>query len=88
MVDIKKWTVDVTLEETEDWTVAMATLRMGDAECTARGEAHRSPADPNVPRIGEELAAARALGELSGKLVQEAAMILEDALGRHVELAR
>ncbi|HUG85581.1 MAG TPA: dsRBD fold-containing protein [Euzebya sp.] len=88
MVDVKTWTAEVTLQETEDWTVAVATLRMGDAECSARGEAHRNPADPNVPRIGEELATARALGELSGKLLQESAKILEGALGRHVELPR
>lgn len=85
-MDIKRWTADVTLEETPEWTVAVVTLRMGDAECSARGEAHRHPADPNVPRIGEELATARALSELSSKLVAESAQILEVHLGRHVEL--
>ena len=42
---------------------------------------------PLVPRIGEELATARALTELSHKLVEEAARILEGALGREVELS-
>ena len=88
MVDIvKTWTAEVTLQETPDWTEAVVTLRMGDSECTARGGARRNPADPSVPRIGEELAVARALGELSGKLVEESARILEATLGRHVELS-
>lgn len=87
MVETKTWTADVTLEETPDQTDALVTLRMGDSECTARGQARRNPNDPNVPRIGEELATARALAELSGKLVEESARILEGALGRHVELS-
>ena len=86
MVDTKKWTADVVLEETPDRTDAIVTLRMGDAECTGHGVARRNPQDPNVPRIGDELATARALSELSGKLVEESAKILEGALGRHVEL--
>ncbi len=86
-MDIRHWTADITLEEDPDWTIAVVTLRMGDAECSGRGEARRNPHDPNVPRIGEELATARALNELSGKLVEESARILEDALGRKVELS-
>ena len=88
MVDVKTWTADIVLEETPERTDAAVTLRMGDAECTARGEARRNPSDPNVPRIGEELATARALAELSGKLMEESARILEGALGRHVDLTR
>ena len=87
MTETKTWTVDIRLEETPDQTDAHATLRMGDAECTASGRARRNPHDPNVPRIGEELATARALSELSGKLVEESARILEGALGRSVNLS-
>jgi hypothetical protein len=86
MAEKKTWTIEVVLEETPDTTDAVATLRTGDSECTARGHAQRNPADPSVPRIGEELATARALSELSSKLVQESAQILEVHLGRHVEL--
>lgn len=49
------------------------TLRTGDAECIAEGHARRNTQDPNVPRIGEELATARALSALSGKLLEESA---------------
>jgi hypothetical protein len=86
MAASKTWTAEIQLTETPDRTDAKITLRMGDSECVAEGHARRNPADPSVPRIGEELATARALNELSHKLVDESARILEGALGRHVEL--
>jgi hypothetical protein len=82
----KMWVAEILLEESDDQTDATVTLRTGDSECVARGTAHRNPRDPNVPRIGEELATARALSELSGKLLQESARILEQAIGHPVEL--
>jgi hypothetical protein len=86
MSERKTWTVEIVLEETADRTDAFVTLRTGDAECTAEGHARRNPEDPNVPRIGEELAAARALSALSGKLLEESAHILERHLGHEVRL--
>ena len=82
----KTWTADIVFEETPDSTDARVTIHMGDAECAARGSARRNPNDPSVPIIGEELAAARAFAELSHKLLDESAGILESHLGRHVEL--
>ncbi|HUH08198.1 MAG TPA: dsRBD fold-containing protein [Egibacteraceae bacterium] len=87
MTERKTWTAEIILEETPDQTDARVTLRMGDAECKAEGHARRSPEDPNVPRIGEELATARALSQLSGKLVEEAAHILENHIGHEVHLS-
>ena len=88
MTESRMWTVDIVLQETPEQTDAVATLRTGDAECVGYGHAQRNPVDPSVPRIGEELATARALSDLSAKLVQESASILEGHLGRHVELTR
>ena len=88
MTESRMWTVDIVLQETPDSTEAVATLRTGDAECIGEGHARRNPDDQAVPRIGEELATARALSDLSAKLVQESASILEGHLGRHVELTR
>lgn len=87
MADRTTWTAEIILEETPEKTDAFVTLRTGDAECTAEGHARRNPHDPSVPRIGEELAAARALGELSRKLLEESARILEGHLGKEVHLA-
>ena len=88
MAERKTWTADIVLEETPERTDAVVTLHMGDAECTAEGHARRNPQDPNVPRIGEELATARALSDLSRKLLEESAAILEAHLGKEVHLAR
>jgi hypothetical protein len=82
----KTWNAEILIEETPERTDATVTLRMGDCECIATGHARRNPDDPNVPRIGEELATARAFGDLSSKLVEEAAGILEGHLGREVHL--
>jgi Domain of unknown function (DUF1876) len=82
----KTWTADIEFEETEDATDARITIHMDGAECVGRGSARRNPRDPSVPLIGEELAAARAFADLSHKLVDESAQILELHLGRHVEL--
>jgi hypothetical protein len=88
MTDRKIWTAEIVLDETPDRTDAYVTLRTGDAECTAEGHARRNPHDPNVPRIGEELAAARALSALASDLMEEAAGILETRLGHEVRLAQ
>ena len=84
----KTWTADIVFEETPDTTEAVVTIHMDDAECHASGSAKRNPVDPSVPIIGEELAAARALAELSSKLIEESAAILESHLGRRVEFTR
>lgn len=88
MAERKTWTAEIVLEETSDRTDAYVTLSTGDAECVGEGHARRNPADPSVPRIGEELATARALGDLSRKLLEESARILEGHIGREVHLAR
>ncbi len=86
MAETKTWTAEIVLEESADQTNATVTLRTGDAECVAKGQARRNPHDPDVPRIGEELATARALADLSSKLLEESAKMLEDHLGHRVEL--
>ena len=48
------------------------------------GQAKRSPGDPSVPVIGEELAAARALSDLAHQLLHAAADRIEVFEGRPV----
>ena len=86
MTEQRTWTATIEFTETPDRTDAVVTVTMDDSQCMARGSARRSPNDPSVPRIGEELAAARAFHELATKLVEESARILEEALGEPVEL--
>jgi hypothetical protein len=79
-------TIDVSLDETDERTEAKAVLRVRDREFTGSGQARRNPRDPNVPEIGEELAIARALSDLSHQLVGAAADAIEAFEGRPVSL--
>jgi uncharacterized protein DUF1876 len=69
--------IELTFTEDGDRTRAHAILELPGQHFEGFGEARRAPGDPNVPVVGEELAAARALSELSHKLVQAAARRIE-----------
>ncbi len=86
MAEEKNLTLDISLSEDERHTEARAVLRIGDAELTGEGVARRNPEDPNVPVIGEELATARALSDLSHKLLEASARAIEDFSGNPVNL--
>lgn len=78
--------VDVTLTEDADHCEAVARTRVRDRDFSGWGRARRHPADPQMPLVGEELAVARALSDVSHQLVGAAADSLESALGRPVAL--
>jgi len=78
--------VDVTLTEDPDHCEVVARTRVRDREFSGWGRAQRHPTDPQMPVVGEELAMARALADLSHQLVGAAADSLESALGRPVAL--
>ena len=82
----KVWSIEVLLEETEQETQAEAVLDLEGERTGGWGRARRNPADPSVPRIGERLAAARALSELSHKLLDAAARSIEEFEGRPVRV--
>jgi uncharacterized protein DUF1876 len=78
MIHMTEWTVSVQLTEIDGRTHATAVLHNGAVrELTGRGSARKAPADVDVPEIGDELAAARALAELSQQLVEAAATDIE-----------
>jgi hypothetical protein len=78
--------IEVIVTEDPDHCEAMAHARVRDREFTGWGRARRHPADPEMPVVGEELAIARALSDVSHQLVVAAADSLESALGRPVAL--
>jgi hypothetical protein len=74
----KQWTVDIVIDEYESRTRAHARLHKPDETgLVGVGTARLNPSDVNVPEIGDELAAARALTELAHKLLDAAAGDIE-----------
>jgi Domain of unknown function (DUF1876) len=77
-VATKSWTVQITLDEQNGTTSANAVLE-ADAkiELRGRGSARRHPRDEEDHKIGDELAAARALSDLAHKILDMAAQDIE-----------
>ena len=81
-------TADIILEQTPEHTDAKVALTIRDLEFGGWGRARRNPADPDVPKVGEELAIARALDDLAHRLLDAAARSIEEWEGGPVELPR
>ena len=85
MSTVRQWVVDIEIDEEEDERVTRAEARLRahkEEQFSARGTAYRHPHDREVPQIGDELAAARALSELSHQLVVAAAENIEQVTHR------
>ena len=82
-----RWTVDITLGERDGHTHAEARLHTHDAtRLTGTGIARLRPRDRDVPEIGEEIAAARALLDLAEHLLHAAADDIEGITNEKVTL--
>ena len=75
------WTIEVELEETSETTEAKAVLVIDGHKLGGWGRARRNPVDPELPRVGEELATARALSDLAHQLVDRATDLIQLAEG-------
>lgn len=84
--ETKVWTLEIAIGENPDETEAQAMLHAGDIELAGSGRARRNPHDPARPRVGEELAVARALSDLAHRLLDAAATEIEAFEGRKVHL--
>ncbi|MFJ8110321.1 DUF1876 domain-containing protein [Streptomyces sp. NPDC096132] len=77
------WHVELEFKEDEQHTDAAALVRLPDGtEVRAHGHASRHQIDANQPRVGEEIAGARALNELAMQLLTKAHGEIDDASGR------
>jgi hypothetical protein len=84
----KTWSVDIYLYEDQNATSANAVLRSDvPGALDVRGEARRRPADPDLPKVGDEVAVARALRRLADRLLEMASDDLTDAEGHPVSLS-
>jgi hypothetical protein len=72
------WHVTLRFVEDDERTRADAILELRDHRFHGWGQAKRAPEDPNVPVVGEELAAARALSDLSHQMLDAAAQRIEE----------
>ncbi|WP_344963706.1 DUF1876 domain-containing protein [Streptomyces thioluteus] len=87
MTSMKSWNVQISIKENADTVSAEARLS-GAASGSAmvgEGVARRNPADENVPAIGDELAAARAMSSLTNQLLHQAATDIEQHTHKPVE---
>jgi len=82
----QSWLVNVSFTEDADRTRADAILVLANQKFHGFGQAKRAPEDPSVPVIGEELAAARALSDLSHQLLEAAAGRIESFEGHPVDV--
>ena len=80
------WCVSVSFTEDADRTRADAILDLAGQKFHGFGRAKRAPEDPNVPVIGQDLAAARALSDLAHQLLEAASERIESFEGHHVSL--
>jgi Domain of unknown function (DUF1876) len=86
MAHVADWPIHLSIASLDDQTLARVTLTTGDNVLTAEGVAIRNPHDSNVPEIGHELAAGRALAELARQLVTAAAVDVAEHGDRPVHL--
>ncbi|MEV5874423.1 DUF1876 domain-containing protein [Streptomyces sp. NPDC052101] len=77
------WHVEMEFQEDSDHTRAVALVRLPDGtEVRAHGNATRHRIDANQPRVGEEIAGARALNDLAMQLLTKAHDEIDAESGR------
>jgi len=85
----KTWHVRIDIGEQDGRTHAIARLETGSGtDLHGVGEARLNPADTDVPEIGDEIAASRALSMLAHTLIDTAAGDLTELLHSRVRLQR
>ncbi|MFE0188336.1 MULTISPECIES: dsRBD fold-containing protein [unclassified Streptomyces] len=77
MANTVEWPVRLTLVEEDGTTTARAVLTTATTTFTGHGTARCSPEDRDIPEIGDEIAAGRALRDLAGQLLRVADEELE-----------
>ena len=80
------WRVEIAFTEEDGRTRADAVLELASQRFHGFGQAKRAPTDPNVPVVGQDLAAARALSDLSHQLLLAAAERIEAFEGHPVQV--
>jgi hypothetical protein len=87
-MDERVFTVEIGVQEEPGHTLAKALLDLDGRVLGGWGRARRNPADAERPRLGKELAVARALADLAHQLGADVDAQIETAEGKpaHVHL--
>ena len=80
------WSIELSFREDDGRTRADAILVTPTGRHHGWGRARLAPGDQDVPAIGEELAAARALSDLAHQLLHVAADEIESHTGEPAQL--
>lgn len=83
----KRWNIDITIDEQDGHTRATARLHTPESDrLVGTGLARLNPTDHDVPEIGDELAVARALADLSDHLLRDATTDIGRNVGRDLRV--
>ncbi|MEU3348694.1 DUF1876 domain-containing protein [Streptomyces sp. NPDC006700] len=83
MKTVVGWHIEMEFQEDGQHTRAAALVRLPDgSEVRGHGRASRHRTDSDQPRVGEEIAGARALNELAMQLLTKAHGEIDEASGR------
>ncbi|MFJ1653319.1 DUF1876 domain-containing protein [Streptomyces sp. NPDC088337] len=83
MKTVVGWHIELEFQEDGQHTRAAALVRLPDgSEVRGHGRASRHRTDSDQPRVGEEIAGARALNELAMQLLTKAHGEIDQASGR------
>jgi hypothetical protein len=89
MSTAKKWIVEILIDEHEARTRAEARLHTADStHLVGVGYARLNPKETDVPEIGDELAASRALTDLAHLLFDAAVSDLEGVARTPAQLTK
>ncbi len=84
-----RWSIEVFVAEIDGETDAEIRMtKVDNRNFSGRGKAKLNPVDRNVTVIGEEIAIARALSDLSHKLLHSAAVGVETMTHEKAHLHR
>jgi hypothetical protein len=83
----KQWRADIMIGEDDGRTYAEVRLVTGTPnDLVGVGRARVSPDDADVPEIGDEVAVARALRDLAGRLLATASADIGEVTNEDVDL--
>lgn len=86
MQHVREWPIKLYFFEEDGDTQARVVVRAQAGRIETVGEAHCVPGDFDVPEIGDEVAAGRALIALGTKLLRGSEADIEDVEGHRVHI--